>query len=207
MFKLLLSIILVISAGVVSFFWSKDFYDAIQQLKAEKADFAMVFSNTRALQDRRDALNDEYKKIAPSEMNAFNKVIPERIEPVKIIMEMENLVQKSGMIFKGVNIGGIDTGKTTKKTPSAVQRVGLVFDSGEEEKPSTSVLGNVGAMSDTIKPTTLSLTFTGSYNSFLGFLKRAENSLRLMDIKKISFASGEIDFYEFNIEAVIYSRQ
>lgn len=66
---------------------------------------------------------------------------------------------------------------------------------------------NVNTSKDNPSEAALTLSVSGSYHNFIGFLRNLEKSLRLIDVVKLSFSSSKEDFYDFNLEAKAYKQK
>jgi hypothetical protein len=51
---------------------------------------------------------------------------------------------------------------------------------------------------------TLGFSVTASYKTFKNFLGDLERSLRIIDVKTLSFSAGDKDQYEYNLEINSY---
>ncbi|OGZ29136.1 MAG: hypothetical protein A2931_04440 [Candidatus Niyogibacteria bacterium RIFCSPLOWO2_01_FULL_45_48] len=63
---------------------------------------------------------------------------------------------------------------------------------------------NMGSAEEKTPEAPLILSVSGSFENFYAFLQRIEKSLRLIDVKRISFSSGRDNFYDFSLEAGVY---
>ncbi|MBI2507270.1 MAG: type 4a pilus biogenesis protein PilO [Candidatus Niyogibacteria bacterium] len=66
---------------------------------------------------------------------------------------------------------------------------------------------NISPLEEKTAATTLTLSLSGSYRDFVGFLKSLEKSLRLIDVFRLSFSAGKENFYDFNLEAKSYTQK
>lgn len=63
---------------------------------------------------------------------------------------------------------------------------------------------NISPVEEKTAEITISLSLSGGYGDFIGFLKNVEKSLRLIDVFQLSFSAGRDNFYDFNLEAKTY---
>jgi len=66
---------------------------------------------------------------------------------------------------------------------------------------------NIGIPTEKSPDVQLTLSVSGSYQNFIGFLQKIEKSLRLIDVVKLSFSASKEDFYDFSLEAKSYSQK
>lgn len=177
MFRGILSIIFLITAGAVFFLLIQPLYNEIKELKVEKDSFDEALSNSKEIQKKRDELLLKYNSISQENLDRLNKIIPQQPGSMKFILEIENIAQKNGVILKNIDIKEI-----------------------ESTKEKVDFGGEVRLFEDI----PFSMRLSGSYKSFYSFLKDIERNLRLTNINNISFSAGETDFYEFSVDGIFY---
>lgn len=175
MFKLIISLIFISTAILVFFTWSNPYWKDIQDLRAQEVSFNEALSNTRKIQEKQNALLDQYKTISPEDLDRINKTLPSKPNSIKFIMEMENILQKSGMILKTINVQDEEFGQK-----------------------------NDFPQKKDFNETRFSMKIVGSYETLRLLLKNLETNLRPVNITSLSFSVAEVNFYEYNIEASTY---
>lgn len=184
MFKVIISIFFI-AAGIFIFFGeTKGNYEKVKTKisEMEALDNALVVS--RQVKATRDNILAQYNEISQIDIDRLNIMLPSQPESVKIIIQLDSMLRKKGMILKSIDIKGQDKASLEAELTKAV----------------------AGTRSDADMFSTLpiSINISGSYEAFYSFLKDVEQSLRLIDIKKANFTSVDNNVYTFNLEAVIY---
>lgn len=147
----------------------------IKALNIEKERYDTALTNSKNLQIERDKFLDQYNGIDSRDRENLLKALPDNIDNVRLIIDIDELAKKYGMRIRNF----------TTNTKEASDVIGA--DSGPK-----------GTL-------TLSFTTTASYNTFLAFSRALEQSLRIIDISSISFASSNSNpLYDYNVTIKTY---
>lgn len=165
-------VVLIGVAIAVFLMFTNPIYSEISTLKAKAQTFDEALNNSKALENERDVLTAKYNAINPDDLMKLQKLLPENVDNIRLILEIEQIASPYGMVLKDVRY---DTTETT--TPSAT---------------GASVVQGGGAIKQAPKDYgvfELSFSTTGSYNNFINFTKNLESNLRIVDIGTITFSS------------------
>ncbi|HBB56461.1 TPA: hypothetical protein DEW47_01925 [Patescibacteria group bacterium] len=181
MFRIIISIFFIAAGTFIFFGETKGMYGEIKIKTEESAvlDNALVVS--RQVKSARDNLLAQYNQISQIDIDRLNIMLPAQPESVKIILQIDNMLRRKGMVLKSIDI------KNQEK--SSEDKVAAVA---------------AGVNSDMFSTLPLTISVSGTYGAFYSFVKDVEQSLRLMDIKKVNFSVSDSDVYNFNIEAAAY---
>lgn len=185
--KSILGILLILASIGGGIFYIKPQLAVIQAKRAELSTYNSALKKAEELRRARDTLLETYNNLDASKVERLKRMIPEGIDNVKLAIEIDSLASKMGLGLKGINI----------KDPNG------------GGKQAASTLGGVDSQSPY---GTAEITFTvvGSYAKFNEFLANLETSLRLIDIKEISFIAPrstiakEKDLFEFQVTVNTY---
>lgn len=154
----------------------------IDVLKAERAELNQALDNAKELREVQDSLLAAYREIAPADLDRLNKFLPDNIDNVRLIIDVNNIARQSGMTIKNIKI----------KTAAGEEESSVIDkSSGNEMEPESLTLG---------------FSVTGPYTNFQKFLSDLARSLRLVDVEVVGFsategASGTVsDVYTYNVE-------
>lgn len=164
-------------------------YDDITSLKAQVSAYNQALDNSKALENERDKLTKKYNSIDPANLDKLEKLLPDSVDNIRLILEIEKIASPYGMVLKEVKYDSI-----AKETvgDTAVQ----AGQSGMELSSRDYGLWN------------LSFSTEGTYANFLNFIRDLESNLRIVDISSIQFSSvdnallgkGEAYKYSFTIK-------
>src|SRR3989344_4525889 len=94
---------LFISLGL--FFWFIDpEYAKIKLLRAEEAEFDQALDRSKELQTVRDQLLSRYNTFARSDVERLQKLLPDHVNNVRLILDLDGIASRYGMRIRNVAI-------------------------------------------------------------------------------------------------------
>lgn len=175
--KLFLPILFLAISGTVFFFYIDPTYAKVKDLLAEQGQIDQALTRSKELQDVRDSLLARYNTFPTEEINRLQRLIPDHVDNVRLILDLDSMAAKYGMRVRDVNIGS----QSTQQDPTAI---------GADDSAYESVV--------------LSFTVSGTYDTFRQFLGDLERSLRLVDIVGLTFKASESGIYNFTFHIKTY---
>ena len=192
MFRYLSSFILIGLSVAMFLLFTDSLYSDIQNLKIEQSNYDQASTNSQALENERDKLTSEYSKISPENLERIKKLLPDSVDNIRLILEIEKIAQPYGMALKDVKYNANLEKEETE---------GGAITSGASGDDSSN--RNYGSWE-------LSFSTSANYSNFLNFMRDLENNLRIVDISSIEFSSAaatiggssasEVYKYTFNIK-------
>lgn len=188
MFKLLFNLLLIGACAGIFFLPTYGIsakYADIQSIKQELEQYTEANNNAKKLAEKRDELQNKFNSYNEAQRSRLVTFLPDNIDPIRFILEMEGIGKKLGVPIKGASYGTL---QTTKKDQSIA-----VGDS-------------------TYGTYTFSFSSEGSYNTMLTTLRELEKSLRLMDVTSLTLTAPQgvdpsgrpVDYYTYNIRLNTY---
>jgi hypothetical protein len=163
--------IVLIGIAIALFFgFANPLYKDISVLRTEVASYNDALNNSKMLENERDKLTAKYNAIDPLNLMKIEKLMPENVDNIRLILEIEQIAAPYGMSLKDVRYNSTDT-----ETTAAVGTI--QGGSALNEAPK-----DYGVFD-------LEFSTTGSYNNFINFTKDLESNLRIVDISSIVFSS------------------
>lgn len=158
--------------------------EGLKTLLAEKAQLNEAISNARALDAKIDKLTEAKNNISQGDLAKLDKFIPSHIDNVNLIIDINNIATRHGMIIKNVK----------------------VRSGNEEGNPDSQASDRLSVVSsqNKIADTYLSFSVTGNYDSLLGFLDSLADSLRVADVNSLSFSVDSKGVNQYNFEVKTY---
>ncbi len=173
--------ILIIVAIGIFFFFIDPQYKEVQVLLEEKKENDNMLEKARELRAKREELNKKYKNITEEEKESLKKVLPETVDNVRLIRDINLIADKYNMVLTNISITG-----------------GLEKDEEGNSKIVDQTESQYGAI-------TLSFGTSASYEIFKNFMDNLENSLRVVDIKELGITAGEKEnIYNYTISLDTY---
>jgi hypothetical protein len=179
--KIITQIFFIAAAIFACVWYINPTYAGIQEKQASYQKLSDANAKAMELRIKRDQLTSDRNKISPVQSENLSKFLPDGVENVKLIIDIQNIARKVlAQDIKGAKVIG-----SANKTGTA---------------------GNGGVTSDGKKYGTIALNFgvTTTYDQFIVFLQSLESNLRLVDVSEISFTANDTDKYDFNVTLQTY---
>ena len=197
--KFIFPIILIVIAGAIFFVFTDPILNqllvvdpqsgtlkgGVFPLLSERSDLNTALSNSEKLRTASQSLVDKYNALSETERTGVDKLLPDRIDNVQLVIDVNSIADKYGMTIKNIKI----------KSEEEVAAASRTTARSSARKPVASTLE---------KTANLSFTVTGSYNQLRNFLTDLARSLRLVDVVGLSFSAGDQDLYQFNVDLKTY---
>src|SRR3989344_831018 len=175
MIRFIMPFILIGISISIFFVLSNPLYNDIQELRTQVVSYDKALSNSKALENERDILTAKDNSINPDDKIKLQKLLPNNVDNIRLILEIEQIALPYGMSLKYIKYRATkDTTKSAKSGEATVVQVG-----GEV---ATSYLKDYGVWD-------LEFSTTGTYNNFLNFTRDLERNLRIVDVSSIQFSS------------------
>ncbi len=191
--KFVMPAILIAIAVALFFIFTSPLYNGLSDLRAEVASYNEALGNSKALEDARDQLTAKYNSFSKEDLARLQKLLPESVDNIRLILEIEQLAAPYGMALKNVQYSTEDAG---------------VAPAGGAGAPAKAVQSRKGyGVLD------LEFTVSGSYDDFIKFLRDLENNLRLVDVSFLEFSSStgravsktsDPEIYDYNLKIKTY---
>lgn len=163
MIKMTLSAVGLALAGGIFFLFTQPTYDAIKVLGQEIGEFNQALDKASELQQLKQSLLSRYNAFNPADIDRLHKLLPDHVDNVRLVLDLDNLAARSGM---------------------ALQNVIISNPSSEEGNP--GVIGSIGGGRQKHDSLTLKFATRGTYQSFVTFLQELEASLRVVDLVSLN---------------------
>ena len=170
-------ILLLLSVGLFYTFTNGQ-YQEVKRLRLLSSEYKNVLQNVSAIIELRDRLLVTYETFPKAEVERINKVLPDNIDIVKLALDLDGMASRYGISIKSVKA-----------------------EVGTGANPSLIVLPENAKV---YEKATVSFDFVSNYENFTRLLIDMERSLRILDIKSISFQTSESGLYDYKISVETY---
>lgn len=188
MIKLIISTVALAIGVAVFFLYTQPTYNHVEALKGEIAQYDQALDRAAELQALKQTLLSRYNTFNQNDITRLQKLLPDHVDNVRLVLDLDNLAGIHGMALQNVVISG----------PGS--------ESGEG-----SVLGAIGASRQKYDSLTIRFSTRTTYESFVAFLESLESSLRIVDLVALSLSpenvlAGEqpVPTYRFEITIRTY---
>ncbi len=175
MTRFIMPIVLVGIAIALFVVFANPLYKDISVLRLEVSDYNDALNNSKMLEDEKDKLTAKYNSIDPVNLIKLKRLMPENVDNIRLILEIEQIAAPYGMALQDVKYNATDPNETVSAT--GVQGAGVARSAPKD----------YGVFD-------LEFSTVGSYNNFINFTKDLESNLRIVDISSVVFSSEESGF-------------
>lgn len=173
----IIAIIMIIAsvAGIIAYIVPQ--YNTIQEAREELAEYDVALDNATKLQAEREKLLTRFNEFSNEDVEALEKLLPDNIDNVKLIIELDALAARYGM---------------------AIQNVNVIDEVNQQQGGATEQSRPYGTVD-------LEFSIAGPYDRFVSFIEDVETSLRLIDVYDIVFQTPVTsNNYEYRVKIRTY---
>ncbi len=175
----LLPLILIGSAVAGFLLLTQPIYDEATALKVEADKYNEALANSKILQQERDRLTEKFNSFQAEDIKRLQKIVPDSVDNIKLILEIQEVAQERGILVKNVEF---EPEQFLEADPNAT---------AEEKAKAQSNLRRPGAANNLdYEIFDLEFSIEGKYGAYVEFMKLLERSLRVVDIRSITFTPG-----------------
>lgn len=173
---------------------------SIATLNAEIQDLDTALMAAEQFKQKELELTRARNEIAPEQLARLEAFLPDSVDNVQLIVDLNSLATRSGVSLSDFDIQGSSSSGSADTGAAAP---GSAPDPAMTAAASAnSVLGaNLAEPVDTLE---LSVSATGSYAAFRTFLAGVEQSLRPLDIVELSVDDSATGVYTYDITFRLY---
>lgn len=181
MIKLTFPILFILLSIGLFFTYVDPKYKDIQNTLKEEEKYDQALDKSKELREIRDELLSKYNSFQTSDLDRLIKLLPDHVDNVRLILDIDHIASIYGMRIKDVSIN--------KKEDS---KDGII---GPDINPYQSV--------------SLSFSVASTYDDLKQFIRDLERSLRIVDIVSIALAPSNVvtrngALYSYNISLKTY---
>lgn len=178
--KNIISLGFIVASVGVFFLFVKPEYAAIQGKRQELKSYQDTLDQVADLEKTIARLQGKADSIDPKDMEKLNKMLPDSISNVKLIIDISNIAESSNLEIKSIGLAQTDAKGDTSKS----------------DKASTGSFDSVD----------ISFNVDANYTTFKSFLSSLEKSLRIVDIVGVSFSPTDTtnDIYKYKVTLRTY---
>ena len=171
MFRFILPIVFVGVAIAGFFTLTNPFYQDISKERMEIASYNEALDNSKALEAERDKLTQKYNSFDPEDLSRLQKLVPDNVDNIRLILEIDKIASPYGMVLKDVKYNASDQDSVSSPVAAAIK-------------------GGKNSLNKDYSVWDLEFSAQGTYSNFINFIKDLENNLRIVDVSSIRFSSS-----------------
>lgn len=179
--------LLILGLAAVSFFYfTTPVLEQINSLKADRTKYTLALENATKLDDRQRALQEIKINMDPNDLAALDQLLPNNIDNVRLIIDINTIAKKNGL---------------TVKNPSIAGEAGASQPAGAGNPPVPNNIKRPGLDKNSV---VISFSVSASYEILKRFLDDLSHSLRIVDIESVSFSGNDKNLYDYKISLRTY---
>lgn len=192
----LIPIVIIIGAiGLFIGYTQPTYSNEVTEIRAEIRDLDTALKAAKQFKEKELQLTQERSSIAPEQLARLESFLPDSVDNVQLIVDMNSLAARSGMQLSDFDIvgGKQDDTATAQQPGNAI---------APQQMPTAP--GFVLGPAETTESLELSVSAIGSYAAFRTFLDGIEKSLRPLDIVELSVQDSATGIYTYDITFRLY---
>jgi len=172
MFRFLIPTILIIISVAGFLMFTQPMYQELNLLRKDVAAYSIALNNSRALDAEQNELIKKQNAINVNDLKRLEKLLPDSVDNIKLILEIEKIASPYGMILQDVKYEVLKEEEVDSE----------IFDPRRSNQLKIDNNQDYGIWD-------LEFAVQGTYYDFLNFIKNLEKNLRIVDISSIEFIS------------------
>jgi Tfp pilus assembly protein PilO len=168
MLRSTISLTAIIIAGAIFFLYTQPTYDQSKTIQTQIANYDTALQKAAELQTLKQQLLARYNAFNPSDIERLQKLLPDHVDNIRLILDMDNIATHDGMSLSNVDISGNTSMAGDTKT----------------------VIGSLGAGTQKYSTLTIAFSTSGTYTDFKKFLSDLQSSLRIVDMTTLTISPG-----------------
>ena len=163
MTRYIISALLVAAAAGIFIFYTQPAYDSVQAANNQIAQYNSALDKAAQLQALKQGLLNKYNAFSPNDLARLQKLLPDHVDNVALILDLDNLAQHYGLALANVDVSQPASAAT-----------------------SNTAVGVAGAAGQKYDSLTIKFSTHGTYEQFTQFMTELESSLRVVDLVSLS---------------------
>src|SRR3989338_4066211 len=176
MTRLILPIVLIGAAIGLFMIFTDPLYKQVKTLATERDNYNAALSNSKEILKERDVLVEKYNSFPAAEVAKLDKLLPNNVDNIRLIIELETLGLRNGLILKDAKVESVSDGKIQTLSK---EKENVTPSAENPPAPSSSIYNSMD----------ISFSIEGSYQNFLKFVGDLDKSLRIVDVQSVTFSS------------------
>lgn len=189
--------ILFIALAVGSFFlYTQRIYDEAVVIRDDVAKLQDAREKLDLVLLKKQELINKYNALQQSDIDRLEKLMPDNLDNIKLIIDIDNLSRKYGMVLNAVKFDVDQRQSSGSGQPNAITGQYATVQDNRSAAASNKDYNSFG----------FSFTMTGNFDSLNKLLSDVEKNLRVVDISAINFDAGTDtnSTYKYEVKAKIY---
>src|SRR4051812_10680051 len=125
MLRTTISLTSIIIAGAIFFAYTQPTYDQSKTIQLQITSYDQALQKAAELQTLKAQLLARYNAFNPTDIDRLQKLLPDHVDNIRLILDMDNIAAHDGMTLSNVDIGGNDSAAAgTSNAPTVIGSLG-----------------------------------------------------------------------------------
>ena len=179
---------ILIAISITGFIWKiNPTYLTVQDSKTKLGQYDTALNNSKTFAAQREILDNKYKSISAVDLSKLSTMLPDSVDNIRLILEIDNIASAYGMSLKDVQYN------TTPVVPASTSATPTPTSTNTNTTTASStqnvlIPANTKQQKD-FGSWDLEFSTQGTYQNFLSFLNDLEHNLRIVDVVSVDFSS------------------
>ncbi|MDA8597069.1 hypothetical protein N9L26_01890, partial [Candidatus Pacebacteria bacterium] len=200
-FRSLLPFILIITALVIIFTYIKPTYESMTETQAETAKYQVALERANSFNEELQRLLNSANRFSSSELRALERYIPDTIDVIAVMRDVETIVENNDMILAGLAAGEVREAERTAARSQADFEPGLDDEELLGELPGSEVPLEITSP----RAQDFTLSVTGSYEQLKLLLQDFERNAYPLEVTTLTFTPQEEELYTYDLTLETYA--
>lgn len=190
MTQTIIQILLLIVSGIAVFTIIMPKFEEIAVIQSETEEYDQAIESAFATNERLSALTQQASSFSQQEQHKLDRLVPFNIDTLSLGYDIEGLIDRHGLFLNGIDIAEPTVLRDPVQT-SAPSEAGPASAPIEKE----------------IEQQEITITLSGTYEQFKGFLADIETSAQLLEVVELLYSSTGSDLSQFSLTVMAYGLQ
>ncbi|MEN9913192.1 MAG: hypothetical protein RLY66_600 [Candidatus Parcubacteria bacterium] len=187
------TILIVLAAGIYVTFTRAKLAE-VKAVRQVNDQYLAAIDNADKLVEVRKKVLDNYNAISETDRERLDKMIPDTVDNIRLIIDLNGIADDRGLSLRNVKAIAASAAKQSSTPPAQQPSTG-----GGAAAPRS-----INIPTPTLDTVTVSFSVSASYQQFIDLLHDLEANLRIMDVSRLTVATGKDGAYDFGVELKTY---
>ncbi len=185
---------ILIAIGLVFLYIRPTFNGQIADINTRIDSYNAALKAAATFTDKEAQLTTASNAISGDSINRLNAFLPNGVDNIQLIIDLNNLAARSNVVLSNFAVGSAPAGGTSGSSSST------------PPSPAPATTDSSGSIqsASAVNSLDISLSATGTYQSFRVFLGALESSLRPLDITSLTVHQSKTGVYTYDMTIRIY---
>ena len=155
-------------------------YQKVKELRAQQAEYDQALTKSQQLLSVRNNLIAKRNTFNPDDLQKLSRMLPDNVDNIRLILDTDTIAGRYNLRIRNVSVS------SSAAAPA---------QSGRTDRNALAV----GASGDPVGSVELAFSVSARYEDFTRFLRDLERSVRIVDVRTITFDTADGELVEYSV--------